>query len=223
MPRSLLPMALAFVLLVSLVVSARLHYGHADVEVAATAEEVRPLVTGNSAPRFIVETAAGEPFDFDPRELQRPTLLLVFRGGWCPYCNAYLSDMRHVIPQIRDMDIDVLFLSGDRSELLYRSLREQTQQEIEDLGYTILSDADAQAAMALGIAFRAAQGTIGRRHEKGDDIEGSSMMRHGVLPVPAVFAVDRSGTIAFSYVNPDYSVRLPADELLDIARTIAAD
>ena len=127
------------------------------------------------------------------------------------------------IPEIRDLDIDVLFLSGDRSELLYKSLREQTQADIDGLGYTILSDADAQAAVALGIAFQAARGTFDRRQQKGDDIEGSSMLRHGVLPVPAVFAVDRSGTIAFSYINPDYAVRLPADELLAVARTIAAD
>ena len=222
MPRILI-LALAAVLVVSLIVSNDINYGHADVRIAPTADEVQPLATGDVAPRFIVETAAGDPFDFDPRELERPALLLVFRGGWCPYCNTYLSDMRHVIPEIRDLDIDVLFLSGDRSELLYKSLREQTQADIDGLGYTILSDADAQAAVALGIAFQAARGTIDRRQQKGDDIEGSSMLRHGVLPVPAVFAVDRSGTIAFSYINPDYAVRLPADELLAVARTIAAD
>ena len=221
--RRILILALAAALAVSLVVSTDINYGHADVRVAATAGDVQPLVTGDAAPRFIVETVAGEPFDFDPRELERPALLLVYRGGWCPYCNTYLSDMRHVIPLIRDMGIDVLFLSGDRSEVLYTSLREQTQKDIEALGYTILSDADAQAAMALGIAFHATRDTIERRHERGDDIDGSSMLRHGVLPVPAVFAVDRSGTIAFGYVNPDYKVRLPADQLLDVATTIAAD
>ena len=222
MPRILI-LALAAVLVGSLVVSNDINYGHADVRIAPAADEVQPLATGDVAPRFIVETAAGAPFDFDPRELERPALLLVFRGGWCPYCNTYLSDMRHVIPEIRDLDIDVLFLSGDRSELLYKSLREQTQADIDGLGYPILSDADALAAVALGIAFQAARGTIDRRQQKGDDIEGSSMLRHGVLPVPAVFAVDRSGMIAFSYINPDYSVRLPADELLAVARTIAAD
>ena len=50
----------------------------------------------------------------------------------------------------------------------------------------------------------------------------SSMEKHGILPVPAVFAVDRDGAIAFTYVNPDYKVRLPADELLEAAKTIAA-
>jgi peroxiredoxin len=85
-----------------------------------------------------------------------------------------------------------------------------------------LSDADAQAAMALGIAFRAPQGAIDGRKAKHQDIEGSSMLQHGVLPVPAVFAIDRQGEIQFAYTNADYKVRLPADELLAAAHEIAA-
>ena len=50
----------------------------------------------------------------------------------------------------------------------------------------------------------------------------SSMLRHGVLPVPAVFAIGRDGVIAYSYVNPDYKVRLVAADLLAVARSIAA-
>jgi peroxiredoxin len=48
------------------------------------------------------------------------------------------------------------------------------------------------------------------------------MLKHGVLPVPAVFAIDRDGVINFAYTNADYKVRLPADELLAAAREIAA-
>ena len=46
------------------------------------------------------------------------------------------------------------------------------------------------------------------------------MSRHGVLPVPSVFAIDRGGVIAFAYSNPDYKIRVPADELLSVAREI---
>ncbi len=130
--------------------------------------------------------------------------------------------MRFAIPEIRKLGIDVLFLSGDRSELLFESLKSETQEDIAGLDYTLLSDADAQAAMALGIAFKASQKTINGRHKKGQDIEGSSMMKHGVLPVPAVFAIDKQGQIQFAYTNANYKVRLPADELMAAAREIAA-
>jgi len=75
---------------------------------------------------------------------------------------------------------------------------------------------------AMGVAFRVSDRTMNRRAEKGDDIAGSSMARHGVLPVPAVFAIDRHGMIQFAYTNANYKVRLPAEELMAAAREIAA-
>ena len=101
MIRSLITMALAITLALSLVYSSAIRHGHADVPIAETAEQIQPLQAGDSAPRFRVETVESRAFDFDPLNLDKPVMILVFRGGWCPYCNMYLSDMRHVIPEIR--------------------------------------------------------------------------------------------------------------------------
>jgi len=221
MTRSLIPVALAAVLTFSLVCSTAIRHGHADVPIAASADRVQPLGAGDRAPRFVVAGVDSSPVEFDPQNLDKPVMLLVFRGGWCPYCNMYLSEMRHVIPEIQSMGIDVLFLSGDRPELLYESLEGQAKEDIAGLDYTILSDADAQASIAFGIAFKAPQRAINYVNEKGDGFSKSSMDRHGVLPVPAVFAIRRDGVIEFAFVNPDYKVRLPADELLAAARAIA--
>jgi peroxiredoxin len=212
--RSTIPAVLATMLLLSLVCSLSLRHGHADQAIAESAGAVRPLGGGDAAPRFVVRDVSGEPYDFDPRRLERPVVIVTFRGGWCPYCNMHLSELRNVMPDILSLGVDVLFLSGDRPELLYASLEQGTQDDIAGLDYTILSDADAQAAIALGIAFRASARTIQRRHEKGEDIADSSMLRHGILPVPAVFVVGADGVIAYAFVEPDYKVRLPAEELL---------
>jgi peroxiredoxin len=222
MIRSLISASLVAALFLSLIYSSAMRQGHADVPIAASADEVQPLQVGDPAPRFIVETVDSEPFDFDPKKLEKPVVVLAFRGGWCPYCNMHLLEIRHIIPEIRDMGIDVLFLSGDRSELLYESLEVETQADIDGLDYTILSDADAQAAIAFGIAFQVADRTTDYVKNKGDGYTASSMERHGVLPVPAVFAIGKDGVIAYAYVNADYKVRLPADDLLAVAKTIAA-
>jgi len=188
--------------------------------VAASAEEVNPVRTGEMAPGFTVRTVDNKPYVFDPHDLRAPTVIVTFRGGWCPYCNMHLSELRHVVPAIADMGIDVLFLSGDRPELLYSSLKEETQEDIDGLGYTILSDADIDAAKALGIAFMADPDYIARRDASGD-IDGSSMKNFGVLPVPAVYVIDETGRITFSFVEPDYKIRLPAADLLAAASEVA--
>jgi len=221
-PRSTVLSALSTVLFLSLACSMSMQYGHADTPIAESADLAQPLQAGQVAPRFTVRTVDNEEFAFDPRELERPAVLVTFRGGWCPFCNMHLSELKDVITDIDALGVDVLFLSGDRPDMLYASLGRETQQDIEGLDYQILSDANGQAAIAFGVAFKASQRTIDRRIQKGQDIEESSMLRHGVLPVPSVFAVDRNGVIAFAYSNPDYKVRLPAEELLQVATEIAA-
>ncbi|MDH5344323.1 MAG: AhpC/TSA family protein [Gammaproteobacteria bacterium] len=188
--------------------------------IAPSAEEIDPVKTGEAAPSFTVRTVDDEPFVFDPANLERPVVLITFRGGWCPYCNMHLSELRNVVPDLAARGVDVYFLSGDRPELLYSSLKRETQADIEGLGYTILSDAGIDAAKALGIAFMADPDYVARRDDQGD-IDGSSMKNFGVLPVPAVYVIDRSGMVTYSFVEADYKVRLPADDLLEALGTLA--
>jgi len=220
-PRSTISAVLSSAMALSLICSLSNQHSYAETLIAETAYDVEPLQVGQSAPRFVARTVDNDLFSFNPGTLERPVILVSFRGGWCPFCNMHLSELRDVIPEINALGVDVLFLSGDRPELLYRSLKRETQEEIDGLGYQILSDADASAAIALGIAFKASRATIERRNAKGQDIAGSSMLRHGILPVPSVFAVGTDGVIAFSHVNADYKVRLPADDLFRVAREIS--
>ena len=217
-PRFTVTGMLTVVLVMSLACSMSMRYGHADAPIAESADQAQPLQVGQNAPQFVVRTVDNEAFIFDPRSLDRPAVLITFRGGWCPYCNMHLSELKDIVSEIDALGVDVLFLSGDRPDLLYSTLSRETQDDIDGLDYTILSDADAQAAVALGIAFKASQKTIERRYKKQQDIADSSMLRHGVLPVPSVFAIGRDGVIEYVYSNSDYEVRLPADELLTVVK-----
>ena len=183
----------------------------------ASAMETTPLKTGERAPACTVRTVDDEPFVFDPDNLERPTILISIRGGWCPFCNMQLSDLRTVIPELREIGFDVLFLSNDRPEILYSSLKMETQESIDGLDYVILSDAELNAALALGTAFRIDDGQIGRLEKKNRDYQGSSIGKHNALAVPAVYVIDRSGEIVYDFVNPNYKIRLPAEDLLAVA------
>lgn len=194
----------------------------ADLDgIAPTAADVDPVKTGEKAPGFTVRTVEDQPFVFDPDGLDKPVLLVTFRGGWCPYCNLHLSELKDVVPELQSKGVDVLFLSGDRPEILYNSLKQETQEDIEGMGYTILSDANIDAAKALGIAFRQEQATIERYENNGMDIAGSSMKNYGVLPVPAVYVIDADGMVTYSFVEADYKVRLPAEDLIAAASEVA--
>ncbi len=208
-------------LLLSLACSMTARSGHADSPIAESATDVQPLRSGEAAPRFVVRDVNGKRVDFDPAELERPAVIITFRGGWCPYCNLHLSELRHVMAELTALDVNVMFLSGDRPDQLYASLDDQTQDDVDGLGYRILSDADANAAIALGIAFRSKADLAQRLTLRGNDIADSSLGRHGVLPVPAVFVIDADGVIRYAYANADYKMRLPGDELLAVVEGLS--
>ncbi|MFZ2508656.1 MAG: redoxin domain-containing protein [Steroidobacteraceae bacterium] len=130
-------------------------------------------------------------------------MLMFYRGGWCPYCNRNLAELRFAEPELKRMDFEVLFLSA--------SLKEPRAD------YTLLSDSRMAAASAFGIAFRVDDATIARYKDFGIDLEAASGETHHQLPVPAVLIVDTRGIIRFSYANPDYRIRLKSAELLDVA------
>ena len=217
---------IAFVALLisSLIVSIRQQGVAADIlELPARAEDISPKQVGDRAPAFTVRTVDGEPYRFDPDNLERPTILISFRGGWCPYCNMHLSELRHVIPELKENGFDVLFLSNDRPDQLYSSLKMETQEDIDGLDYVILSDADINAARALGTAFVVSDGLVDYMDEKGRDYKDSSIANYRALAVPAVFVIATSGEINFVFANPNYKVRLSADELKQAAGELVAN
>lgn len=174
--------------------------------------KVTPLAVGARAPAFTVREADGKPFSFTPSKLSKPTLLIFYRGGWCPYCNGHLKELRAVEPKLVALGYDVLFLSTDRPEILHSSLK-------EDVSYRLLSDNEVHAARAFGIAFRMDDTTYEKYKTYGLDLEASQGAKHHELPVPAVFIVDRKGIVRFAHANSDYTVRLDAASLAAAAES----
>ena len=176
------------------------------------ANDVQPLLPGMQAPAFEVFSVEGQPVHFDPENMQKPLVLTFFRGGWCPYCNLHLAELRKAEGELNEMGFDIWFISIDRPELLYDSL------EQSDIGYTILSDSGLEATRAFGLAFRVSDETVERYKTYDIDLEAASGESHHVLPAPSTFIIASDGMIRFQYTNPDYAVRLHPDVLLAAAR-----
>jgi len=177
--------------------------------------QVHPLSVGSPAPAFSARTADGVLRKFSPDAYGKPTIVLFYRGGWCPYCNMQLSDMRLVEPKLRAGGFEIVFLSTDQPKLLYSSLK------ATDIHYTILSDNHLKAARAFHVAYHLDGATLAKQREYGVDLERTTGTKLHELPVPSVFIIDTSGTIRFVYSNPDYTVRLSADALWAAAAPLA--
>ena len=182
-----------------------------------SAEEVQPLLAGMQAPDFIVRDVENKPFQFNAKTQTKPIVLTFFRGGWCPYCNLHLSEMRLAEKQLREMGFNIWFISIDKPELLLESLDDP------DIGYTIYSDSSLDATRAFGLAFRVDDELHERYLTYNIDLEKASGETHHVLPAPATYIIGTDGIINFAYINPDYKVRLHPDVLLAAAHAYSVD
>lgn len=174
------------------------------------------LEAGKAAPDVTLRTADGEPFDLGEAYAKQPTVILFYRGGWCPYCNTHLQEVAEIQPQLEQMGYQVLAVSPDRPAELRKTAGEQ------ELDYRLLSDADMEAAKGFGVAFEVDPQTITRYKGYGIDLEQASGRDHHMLPVPSVYLVDTSGRIVFAHSNPDYKVRLSKQAMLAAARQAAS-
>lgn len=186
-------------------------------DIHASADMVQPLLVGMQAPGFTVRDVEGNDFNFKPMDLDKPVVLSFFRGGWCPYCNLHLSEMRLAEKQLKEMGFNIWFISIDKPELLLESLDDP------GIGYTVYSDSSLNATRAFGLAFHVNDKMNQRLLSFNIDLEKASGEDHHVLPAPATYIIGMDGIINFAYINPNYKVRLHPDVLLAAATAYYAD
>lgn len=197
-----------FFLLIIFAVGCNLH------GIPESADQVTPLEVGQTIPDITLTNGFGHETDLYDVVIEMPTLLIFYRGGWCPYCNTHLSRLSEIEDQLYDMGVQIVGISPDRPEYLKESTLEH------ELSYQLLSDSDMDAAKEFGLAFKVDSTTINRYKQNGNDLAERAGEDHYLLPVPAAFLVDTTGTIHYRYFNPDYKVRVGNEELLTVSEEL---
>lgn len=186
--------------------------------VPSSADDTEALGVGDTIPDVTLRTLHGEPLDLRQAVADQPTVLVFYRGGWCPYCNAQLSALGQVEGELTAMGYQIIAISPDQPSAMAVTVDEH------ELTYTVLSDSDMTAARAFGLAFRVDDELVTTyKSQYGIDLERASGETHHQLPVPAVYILDQSATIRFAYVNPNYKVRIDPETLVDQAREALAE
>lgn len=186
----------------------------ARADFAVEASQVTPLLIGASVPNVTVKTADGSPVSLRAYTLQKPTIVLFYRGGWCPYCSRQLASFKQIEGELVELGYQIVAISPETPARL------QEQKLETEFAVTLLSDNSLSAIDAFGIGYHMAMTTAIKYRSMGialaEDSDGIA-----VLPAPALFFVNQQGLIEFAYVNPDYKVRPSADLVLNVAKVLA--
>jgi len=177
---------------------------------AEDATSISPLLIGETIPDITLVNTDNQPVQLHDVFRYKPTVLIFYRGGWCPYCNAHLSKIAEIEDDIIKAGYQVVAVSPDAPENLNVTI------DKKELKYTLLSDGEGKLSTAVGIAFKAP----GSKWKTNQLQKHSGGKNPGYLPVPSVFVVDKNGDIMFEYINPNYRHRLDGKLLMAVLNAL---
>ena len=176
-------------------------------QVADAPENISPLLIGEKMPSVTLQDIEGKDV-MSNVAINKKSVIIVYRGGWCPFCNAQLSDMQGIEKEIQDLGYQIVAISPDSPSKLKETVGK------DKLNYSLFSDSNGTFSKSVGIAFA-------RPAKYGDMLgEYSDGKNKSFLPVPTVYVVDDLGIIKFLYINPNYKERLKGNLLLAVLKNI---
>ena len=173
------------------------------------AEDISPILIGEKLPNANFQNAEGKSVQLKTLLEEKPTVLVFYRGGWCPYCNVQLSGLVEIEQDILELGYQILAISPDDFKNLQSTIENNSTK------YKLLSDPNGEFIQEIGIAFKTSSSLKEYIIGKGQKGETSS-----VMPAPTVMIVDKKGVIKFEYINPNYKERISGDMLLSVLKTL---
>ncbi|MBU2882496.1 AhpC/TSA family protein [Psychrosphaera sp. B3R10] len=184
------------------------HIGIAEAE-----EFVKPMKRGQALDNVCLEDIDQKTVCTDDVLSSKPTILIVYRGGWCPYCNAQLNRLMKIEKQLTALGFQLIAVSPDSN----KNIKDMKQQD--GISYTLLTDNKLELSKALGLAYFLDKDVEAKYRNKLGvpfiDINGDSRVS---LPVPAVYIFDQKGKVHYQYISPKYQVRVDEQILLKNAK-----
>lgn len=168
-------------------------------QIAAKAEDISPLLIGETLPDAQLKNESGENISLYDVLKQKPTVLVFFRGGWCPYCNAQLAGFVKAENDILKAGYQIVAITPDD----YKNIK--TMADKNEIKYKLFSNPNAEFLQKVGIAFNAAK---------------SSNEAPRILPVPTVMIVNTQNQILFEYINPNFRTRLSSSLLMGVLNNL---
>ena len=185
----------------------------ATADLKATGIETHALQVGDKAPDITLPDATGRPVRLADLWRESMTVVIFYRGGWCPYCNLELRAWQHQLDALAHLGGKLVAVSPQTPD---NSL---STAEKNELAYSVLSDSALTAANGFGIAFEMPQPLIDLYSKVGNELPVLNGNGRWVLPLPATYVIGRDGLIHFAHIESDYRMRA---EPLDVINAIDA-
>lgn len=162
---------------------------------------------GAQAPEFTLPDQVGAQVRLADLLKLGNLVLSFFRGAWCPFCETELKALHMALPEIQARGARLVAISPQIVE------KTMTMAERLLLDYTVLSDLGNDVAKRYGLAFEIPE-EFREFHDGMVNLEEYNADLSYLLPIPATYVIDRSGTVRYAYANLDYTRRADPGEVI---------
>jgi peroxiredoxin len=138
------------------------------------------------------------------------SVLVFYRGAWCPYCNIALSAYQdQLLPRLTERGIRLVAISPQKPDGSLTMLQKHS------LAFTVVSDPGNTIAGRLGILTQPSGEARAAQLQLGLDLTGVNADGTVALPMPATVILDASHSVRWIDVHPDYSTRTEPRQVID--------
>ena len=135
-----------------------------------------------------------------------------YRGGWCPYCNVELKALQNILPELKELEADLIAISPETPD---NSL---TTSEKNELSFAVLSDVGNTYAKSLGLVFQMPEDLRALYHSFNLNVDAHNGNKDYELPMPATYVVNAEREVIYSFICEDYTERLEPSTILEVLK-----
>ena len=84
-----------------------------NAQVPQNAEDISPLLIGEKLPEAMLLDEDGKPINLNKEIAKKKTVLVFYRGGWCPFCNMQLASLAEAESEILKLGYQIIAVSPD--------------------------------------------------------------------------------------------------------------
>jgi len=169
------------------------------------------LKTGAQAPQFTARDNSGKTVDLKALLASHKAVVLFFyRGQWCPYCNKHIKELQDSLQMLTSRGAYVVGVTPETTDNIDKTV-DKTHASfsiVQDKGYSIMK--------AYDVNYTVDDALNAKLKSYGIDLEKNNGNTDHVLPVPATYVINSSGTIIYVHFNKDYTKRASVSSILAV-------
>lgn len=180
---------------------------------AEAAGELGPKV-GAAAPDANIVDRMGEATTLAKAIEGSPTVIVFYRGAWCPYCVRQIRDWDAAMPELKAAGAKVMAISLEKASFGAQ------MSHMQEIDFPIYADPAGEAARAYNVRYDLSAEQTETLKKYQIDLSQRNATAQWELVHPATIVIDAKGVVRNVWVDTDYKSRVAPAKVIEAVKAL---